>query len=253
MPRLALSVSLSWLLCIALASGAKAISFADGLTHTVDSAYVSVEVSDGPGPSTTTVHVEDGAAVLAQFTATDSSVVNINGGMVGGMGFDGGSTLSMSGGAVGGRLFLHGSSSADIGGGEISHLDPRGLSTVNISGGVLSTLWTGDNSTVTMSGGTFSRYEPGHLERRVQAYDSSTIVMVGAGFEVDGIPVPYGDVTALSGTLTGTLLSGESFHAEFRQGGGFHTGTITLVPEPTTALLLGIGLGGLALRRRLSA
>ena len=77
--------------------------------------------------------------------------------------------------------------------------------------------------------------------------------MVGAGFEVDGIPVPYGDLTALTGTLTGTLLSGDSLYAEFGQGSSYYTGTITLVPEPTTALLLGIGLAGLALRRRLSA
>lgn len=136
MPRLAVSVSLSLLLSIALVSGAKAISFADGLTHTVDSAYVSVEVSDGPGPSTTTVHIEDGAAILDQVVATDSSVVNMNGGMIfSGMQFDGGSTLNMSGGAVDGLLHSFGSSSANIDGGEILHLVSWGSSTANVSGG----------------------------------------------------------------------------------------------------------------------
>jgi hypothetical protein len=68
--------------------------------------------------------------------------------------------------------------------------------------------------------------------------------------------VPYGDLSALTGTLTGTLWSGDSLNATFHQGGGAYTGTITLVPEPTTSLLLGLGLLGLAVagrRRRLAA
>ena len=67
---------------------------------------------------------------------------------------------------------------------------------------------------------------------------------------IDGIPVPYSDISALTGTLTGTLTSGDSLNNVFHQGGGGFDGTIRLVPEPTTALLLGFGLAGLAVRRR---
>jgi hypothetical protein len=53
---------------------------------------------------------------------------------------------------------------------------------------------------------------------------------VGRGFAVDGNPVPYGDLSALTGTLTGTLASGDPVNNVFHQGGGFYTGTITLAP-----------------------
>jgi hypothetical protein len=84
------------------------------------------------------------------------------------------------------------------------------------------------------------------------ASDSSTITIVGYDFKVNGIHVPYGELTELSGRLTGTLASGESIGNIFYQGGGAYTGTIRLVPEPSTALLFALGLVGLAVggRRR---
>ncbi len=89
----------------------------------------------------------------------------------------------------------------------------------------------------------------------ILARDSSTITIVGDGFEVDGAPVPFGDLTALQGTLTGTLQSGNSFLSLFYQRGASCaglpcTGTITLVPERAPFLLLGLGLTGLAVRSR---
>jgi hypothetical protein len=74
---------------------------------------------------------------------------------------------------------------------------------------------------------------------------------VGHGFEVNDSPVPYGDLTALFGRLTGTLASGEPIDNIFYQGGGSYTGTITLIPEPSTALLFDLGLVGLGIGRRL--
>jgi hypothetical protein len=63
---------------------------------------------------------------------------------------------------------------------------------------------------------------------------------------VDGVPVPYGDLTALTGTLTGTLASGEPIDNAFQQGGygGNFTGTITVAHEPTTACSDGVDNDG---------
>jgi hypothetical protein len=109
-----------------------------------------------------------------------------------------------------------------------------------------------------MSGGTVG----GDLE----AYGSSNIIFIGSDFMVDGVPVPYGDLSALTGTLTSTLASGDAISNVFYQGGysSTYTGTITLVPAPTIPVpalqpagliglsvsLLAFGLMALAAGRR---
>jgi hypothetical protein len=112
------------------------------------------------------------------------------------------------------------------------------------------------SSTITMNGGTFWTY--------LAAHNASTITIVGRNFAVDGVPVPYAALTAQTGTLTGTLASGDPINNVFYQGGydavppctsSPCTGTITLAPPdhlPTLspwsqlalmAGLLGAGLG----------
>ena len=58
-----------------------------------------------------------------------------------------------------------------------------------------------------------------------------------------------GPISELSGVLSGYLYSGEAFSNEFTRSAG---GTLQLnvIPEPTTALLLGLGLVGLGLKQR---
>jgi hypothetical protein len=70
------------------------------------------------------------------------------------------------------------------------------------------------------------------------AYDSSTITIAGCYFAVDGSPVPYGDLTAQTGTLTGKVASSvHPIDSAFSQGGGSYTGTITLVHAPSIPVL----------------
>jgi hypothetical protein len=96
------------------------------------------------------------------------------------------------------------------------------------SGTVGGALETYGSSIVTMTGGTVDSW--------LWAADSSLIKIVGSGFAVDGVPVPYGDLSAEFSTLTGTLASGDPIDDAFYQGGfdgggGFlATGTITLSP-----------------------
>jgi hypothetical protein len=93
----------------------------------------------------------------------------------------------------------------------------------------------------------------------IRAGDSSIIRISGSNFRVDGTPVGLGVIPFTTGTLTGTLDSGDSiidtifFHDGYTSAAGTFTDTIELVPEPSTALLLALGLVGIAAGRRRTA
>jgi hypothetical protein len=102
-----------------------------------------------------------------------------------------------------------------------------------------------EKSHITIAGGTIG--DPDEFpEIRARG---GLIEIIGSGFAVDGIPVAFGDVSGLSGTLTGLLLSGELLSNTFERANG---GVIRLVavPEPATGLILGAGLIALAARTR---
>ena len=84
--------------------------------------------------------------------------------------------------------------------------------------------------------------------------DNAVVTIDGSDFAVDGTDVGYIELTSVLGLgwsnephrrLTGTLLSGEPLDNDFRIG---ENARIVLVPEPGTALM--IGVGGFALLRR---
>ena len=189
-----------------------------------------------PGAATEVQVVVGG--VVADLSALDSSTVTLSGGTVASLSASGSSTVTVSGGTV--TFSVAGS----------------GNSSVMLSGGAVSDkLLALESASVTLSGGTVSN--------ELLAYQSSTITIVGRDFEVDGSPQPYGDLSAQSGTLTGTLASGDPVDNAFQQGGGIYTGTITLVagPLPVPSLssrgvltlavaFFAIGLMGIAVRRR---
>jgi hypothetical protein len=83
---------------------------------------------------------------------------------------------------------------------------------------------------------------------------NAELILNGSNFAVDGIPVGFGKITSLlSGdysnepyrTLTGTLSNGDILNSPFRIG---DYASITLVPEPATLMLL--GLGAAVIRRK---
>jgi hypothetical protein len=135
------------------------------------------------------------------------------------------SIITMTGGTIGSDFVRHHSSSITMSGGMVNGvLAATGMGTI---------VWTG-----------------GTVGDSLMAQGASLIEIVGTGSMVNGVPVPFGDVVELTGQLTGTLVLGEPINNTFYQGGSSYAGTIRLVPEPSTALLLAFGLVGIAAGRR---
>lgn len=154
-----------------------------------------------------------------------------------------------------------------IDGGEIVNwLNVFDYSHANISGGSIGfELHTYDFSQASISAGSIAYdlmayhdseifISGGSIGDEIDVRDNSEVTISGSDFEIDGVPVDYGQITTgsidefgnLTGTLTGVLQSGDPLDNVFYiQPDAF----IFLVPEPATLLLIGIGV--LCLRRRI--
>jgi len=77
------------------------------------------------------------------------------------------------------------------------------------------------------------------------AGDTSHMLIYGSEFSL-----PFGNITSLSGSLTGVLSDGSMLSLDFSRD---TTGTITLVqmvPEPTSSVLIVMSLLGVSVSRR---
>ena len=138
------------------------------------------------------------------------------------------SQVNMSGGSIGFELFTWDNSQANISAGSIAY-----------------DLNTSDDSEVFVSGGT--------IGDGIDVRHNSEVTIYGTDFEVDGVPVDYGQITTgsinefgrLTGILTGSLQNGDTLNNIFYIE---PDAAIFLVPEPGTLILL--GLGSLIMRKK---
>jgi hypothetical protein len=197
------------------------------------------------------VMVDGASCFLLALIAHDSSTVTINDAQeiedfleV----FDS-ATLTMNGGVVFTQLIAHDSSTVTVNDGGIIALWSGDFSTVSLSGGLIFyDAYAYGLSMMVLNGGTVQgkvRVEGsgivtmngGTVEGELWALESGVIEIVGLNFEVDAVPVPYGDLTATTGTLTGVLALGDPLANTFYQGGATCgaetcTGTIRLIEAP---------------------
>jgi hypothetical protein len=150
------------------------------------------------------------------------------------------SSILMAGGSVTELAEVYNSATFEIVGGVIAAtVRVNDSAFLEMSGGSAEGLYVDTNATAILKGGSLTGTPV------LTADGNSLLIVSGTDFQVDGEDVGYGDLATPQGTLTGTLSEGGSLNALFRQGGSVFTGTIRLVPEPSTALLLGSGLLGL--------
>ena len=138
-------------------------------------------------------------------------------------------------------------------------------SEVNIfDGSIEDNLWTYHYSQSTISGGSIAynlnasndsevSISGGSIGINIDVRDNSQVYIFGSGFEIDGVPVGYGEITTgtidefgrLTGTLTGVLQTGDPLDNVYYIESD---ASIFLVPEPASLLLL--SLGSMWLRRK---
>lgn len=177
-----------------------------------------------------------------------TTVAIVDGGVASNVLVYGNSHVDMSGGEVHG-LYLAATDDASIimsGGVVHSILEATGRASIELAGGYVDfQVRADDSSYLAIAGGTIG----GSSIADIRVLGSALIEIFGSDFAIDGIPVGFGDVSALTGQLTGTLGSGELIDNDFEHVLGAGTIRLMPIPEPGAGLLLAAGLIALARRR----
>lgn len=203
---------------LALPATADIVTFDDGALHTIDAANSfpsdGAVIRDSSTGNPTTVVIQPGGSFGSTVSLFDTSLLQLNGGFLGSYVEAGDSAhIDIISGSVG-----SGPSAVGV----------YAAGTAAIYGGVLNGgLAAAPGGTIDLMGGSVT----GNLV----AGDNGTIVVHGTDFNM-----PLGSVGPITGLLTGTLADGTSLSVNFnRDFRGI--GYITLVPEPSTLVLLGAG------------
>ncbi len=185
-----------------------------------------------------------GGQVGLDFRAT-SSTVNITGGTVNTTFYAAdASTVNMSGGMMSGNLFVFGGSTVEISGDSVvtGLLLVEDGSVANISGGIFDRVEARRGGAVTISGGSFAA--PVNLV----ALAGSTVNLKGSKFSLVDMPIegvaigePY-ILSERSGTLSGRFADGSAFAFQLTSFSPDARLTLTVIPEPSSALLVFMGV-----------
>lgn len=178
------------------------------------------------------------------------SETNVYGGMIGNHAIITG-VINFYGGSAGPAMFVGGT--VNVFGGALEGIYPYFGGTINMYGGKMPGISL-------MGPGTFNLYG-GHLNSsEIFATSDSHVSVFGSSFLLDGTPIPslsIGNPVVIkdhNGVLTGVLMDGSNFIGKIRaeNNGPLQSTKITvyLVPEPTTAVLLGFAIVSSSIRQR---
>lgn len=243
-----------------------------------------VQVHDGPGPAATTVTVTatveagvsvtgissatlDGATTGGSVFALDDARLTVVDSEIGNDVFaNQQAEVTVQGADVLNNVFALGYAVIDVGAttvgdplessGQDVFANDSGRITLHTGTVVLDDVFTNDTASIGVDdaeiGGSlfangFSQIEleGGSVAEDIQSNGEATVRIVGMDFAVDGAPVPFGPVAALSGTLTGSLSDGSPLANAFTRGEGA-TILLVAVPEPGAPWMLLGGAGVLA-------
>ncbi|MCE5184925.1 MAG: hypothetical protein LLF76_02225 [Planctomycetaceae bacterium] len=182
------------------------------------------------------VYVHDGS--INTLSASGTSRFVMNGGTIrefeggGGSGYIqayGQSRIEINDGSVDGSIEAGGQSRVEISGGSVGHLSCVDDAQVQICGGSVRALGAYSTGTVTIKGGNVQNLTVG------SEFDSAaaTVEIYGSAFNL-----PFGEVTALSGTITGTLENGDPLDVAFTRD---PTSKIVLIQSSTDDIIIDNG------------
>lgn len=165
-------------------------------------------------------------------TPPDTTTIDMTGGFVDWLITYNSSVLNLSDGVIGSKLIAEESSVMNISGGTMSDVSSNDSSTVNITGGDINWLFAGEK--VNIYSGNIGELYAGH---------GGEANIYGLNLFATDVGGSYG-----YGYITGNWVGGAAFNIDLSNELAYSRLNLYEIPEPTTAVLL--GLGGLALLRK---